>query len=444
MIGHEVRAAALRSVSVVGGRTRRLALGASLALLLAAPSAAGAATSPEIRDYRDSRVHEALGLQYELGSDVPFRDAPWVGTHNSFNSVAEMGPTLSAQDSNQKLRLRDQLRIDVRSLELDLHWFLSVEGGGFAPVVCHATEQHAGCTAEKPLTPVLEDIGDWLRRPANDDQVLLLYLEDHLDNEEGYDTAAGIVRDELGGLIYDPPASGCAQLPLGLTREDVRAADDQVVIVGNCGIGSEWPGVTFDWSSSHEEERPRDYADFPDCGPNFTRSDYESTLIRYFEDSTQLTGTAGDPDDGITPPTAAAMARCGVDLLGLDQLEPDDGRLKKLVWSWAPDQPKSGRGACAIQRLSDKRPFGRWYARECDESRPVACRRGDRWLVPAKEVAQEEAAALCERRDAEHAVPRTGFEAQLLRLAMEKDGVHKAWLGYGRADGRWVAQDERA
>ena len=216
------------------------------------------------------------------------------------------------------------------------------------------------------------------------------------------------------------------------------------MIVGSCGIGSEWPGVTFDWSDSHEESRPRDYADFPDCGPDFTRSDYESTLIRYFEDSTQLTGTAGEPDDGITPPTAAAMARCGVDLLGLDQLEPDDGRLSSLVWSWGPTQPKAGKGACAMQRISDQRPFGRWYVRECDDPRTVACRRDGRWLVPGKEVAQEEAAALCEQKDAEHAVPRTGFEAQLLRLEMEDDDVDKVWLAYRRSGGEWAALDQRS
>jgi hypothetical protein len=36
------------------------------------------------------------------------------------------------------------------------------------------------------------------------------------------------------------------------------------------------------------------------------------------ETDTQLTATAGTPDDAIPPATAAAMARCGVNLIGFD------------------------------------------------------------------------------------------------------------------------------
>lgn len=419
----------------------RLAAGVLAALFVVPGSALGA--SPQVDAYQDSWVHRALGLQYDLSGDMPFRNAPFVGTHNSFNSVAEMGPTLSAQDSNQKLSLVDQLRIDVRSLELDLHRFPSLQGGGFAPVVCHATEQHAGCSVEKPLRPVLEEIAGWLHRPANREEVLLLYLEDHLDNKQGYDSAADIVREELGGLLYRPRGQGCTQLPLELTRDRVRAAGAQVVIVGNCGIGAKWPSVTFDWSAVHGETRPQDYTDYPRCGPDFSRTDYETKLIRYFEDSTKLTGTAGEPDDGITPDTAAAMARCGVDLVGLDQLVPDDGRLKSLVWSWAPRQPKRGDGRCAIQRVDGKRPAGRWFARSCVRRRAAACRRDDRWLVPDGRVRQEAARKHCRAKNAKHAVPRTGRETQRLRVAMERAGVEAAWLGYRREGGRWMALDRR-
>ena len=77
------------------GCGRRIRLGIVVGALCAV--AAPASASAEIWTQR------ALGLQYELASDMPLRNTPWVGTHNSFNSVAEMGPALSPLDSNQKL-----------------------------------------------------------------------------------------------------------------------------------------------------------------------------------------------------------------------------------------------------------------------------------------------------------------------------------------------------
>jgi hypothetical protein len=54
--------------------------------------------------------------------------------------------------------------------------------------------------------------------------------------------------------------------------------------------------------------------------------------------------------------------RCGVDLLGFDQLLPGDGRLDAAVWSWAPGEPRLGGGRrCVVQRPAD----GRWEARRC-------------------------------------------------------------------------------
>src|SRR3954470_5366140 len=39
--------------------------------------------------YQDSWLHRTLAFQYELGSDLPLRNAFWIGTHNSFNSASE-------------------------------------------------------------------------------------------------------------------------------------------------------------------------------------------------------------------------------------------------------------------------------------------------------------------------------------------------------------------
>jgi hypothetical protein len=338
-----------------------------------------------------------------------------------------MGPALSAQDSNQRITLVDQLDAGIRSLELDVHRFPSLTGGGPAPVVCHATEEHAGCTTEKTLAATLDPIAAWLRDHPG--QVLLLYLEDHLDNAAGYDGAAAVVEEKLGSVLYRPRSGGCVPLPLDDTRAAVRAAGAQVVVVSSCGQGSAWPAIAFDWSQTHKEERPRGYEDFPGCGPDFTRAEYDSTLIRYFEDTTRVTATgstagAATRDDGITVRTAGAMSRCGVDLLGMDQVERTDPRFAALVWSWSPGQPARPRG-CAAQF------DGRWYALRCTRRLRAACLTADgRWRVPSRLVRWSAAPAACRRRAATFAVPRTGFEAQRLRVAMERVGAARAWLGH--------------
>jgi hypothetical protein len=383
-------------------------------------------------------AHHALDDQYRLGDSVPLRDAPWVGTHNSFNSPAEMGPTLSDTDANQKIALTAQLDAGVRSIELDLHWFPSAGAGGFAPVVCHAADLHAGCSVEKPLGPVLDEIAGWLRE--NKRQVILLYAEDHLDSEEGYDTAAQLIAAKLP--VYRPKGPGCTKLPLGLTRDDVRAANAQVIVVSGCGLGGGWPGVAFDWGG-HLETRPVGYKDFPDCGPDFERSDYDTRLVRYFEDSTYLTRGGSlvgqsTADDGITPETAAAMSRCGVDLFGLDQVTSDDQRFGALVWSWAPGQPETGD--CASLDAATYQ-WGRWRAGSCNSRFRAACRASDgSWTLSKPAVKAGQADAACRAEQTTHAVPRTGYSNQQLRLAMNSAGASRAWIAFRRGEQGWLAR----
>ena len=400
-----------------------------------------AVSESAVAAYESSWVHRALGLQYALANDMPLRNAPWVGTHNSFNSIAEMGPTVSDTDANQQVSLVDQLRIDIRSLELDLHWFPSVSDLLFAPVVCHAESQHEGCSVEKPLGPVAGEIAAWLR--SHRDQVLLLYLEDHLTAGIGkgdqHEKAVARLTSALGSLIYRPSGPGCTKLPLDLTRARVLAAGAQVVLVSGCGTTASWRGLVFDWNA-HVEERPKGYQDFPSCGPDVTRAVYDSNLVRYYEDSTWLT-TAGSligqssVDDGITPSTAAAMARCGVDLTGFDQLRPDDGRLEASVWSWATNEP-AATGDCSVQRAD-----GRFEARSCGESHPAACRTaGGSWTVTGASTAFADTAAACTAAGATLAVPRTGYENQLLKAAA---AGATPWLGYVRDGAGWRALDPR-
>src|SRR3954453_11162715 len=80
------------------------------------PLAASRATASAITGFQGSWLDTALNLQYQLAGDVSLRDAPWIGTHNSYNSVAEMGQTIATSDPNQHLSITDRLDLDVRGV----------------------------------------------------------------------------------------------------------------------------------------------------------------------------------------------------------------------------------------------------------------------------------------------------------------------------------------
>jgi hypothetical protein len=397
----------------------------------------------EVDAYESSWTHRALGLQSALGDDVTFNDAPWIGTHNSFNSTTEF-PTASHTDSNQQLSLVDQLRIDMRKLEIDVHWTPSPWAGGApAPVVCHgrgADQLHAGCTTERLFGDTMAPVAAWLR--AHPREVLLLYLEDHLGGTAGEDATARVLNDTFGSLIYRPRGgASCTALPLGLTRRDVRHAGAQVVVVSGCGSGAGWRGAVFDWNPAHVETSTHGYG--ADCSPrDFPRSIYDTRLVRYYEDSTWLSATVdGGPgyyDAGVTAQAAERMTRCGVDLIDFDQILPDDGRLAAVVWAWAREEPRRQGGECAAQGTD-----GRWRARPCPLLLPAACRRPDgSWTVVPNPVRFALATRACRARAARFAVPRTGYENERLRAARGAT-AGDVWLGHARIRGRWRALDSR-
>lgn len=392
---------------------------------------------PGIRDqvdmYEDSYTHMILDFQYDLGRDVGFANAQWVGTHNSFNSPSEE-TTLSSTDSNQQYSLTDQLRMDVRSLEIDLHWFRGTT------VVCHGlpgSELNAGCTTERELPVVIDELNAWL--DANPDQVLMIYLEDDTSSNDGRADAATKLNRGFEDRLYRPASGGCRQLPSDLTRNDVLDTGAQVFLVSGCGSGAGWNDTVFDWNAMHDETGGS--TGFSACERDFSRDEYDTKLIRYFEDSTWLSATispGGPPRSqrGITPAVAGKMIRCGVDLLGMDQLEPFDGRLGELAWSWAVERMPEP-GDCAIQRGSD----GRWTPTDCAIPRPAACHdpSDGSWDVSAP-VAFADAGAACATLGRNVSVPRTGWENELLETAAAGSDVY---LGLTGTVDDWSTTDQR-
>ncbi|MEJ7783437.1 MAG: hypothetical protein WKF96_01455 [Solirubrobacteraceae bacterium] len=386
--------------------------GAASACRRGGPEDACATATPAGRDVRPSKLaayqaswlHRAAANQFRLGDPVAFRDAQWLGSHNSFNANAN-GPTPSHADSNQQLTLTQQLDGDIRSLELDVHLVAGVLR------VCHArpaAEGHAGCSTEDDLATVLKEIEAWLK--ANPGQVILLYLEDHV-GDAGYAAAKQALDQQLPGRVYAPAAgsaTGCTELPLELSRAAVATAGKQVVLVGKCRAG--WSSHVFGWTENNEVEAGNStgYA----CDKPFARSDYATKMVRFFEDGTWLaTGLAPQENMAanrarrLTPDKVAAMVRCGVNLFGFDHFDPNDGRVAASIWSWAPDEPQRTAGDCTVQRDDT-----RWYAAACTGSvRPAACRTAQGWAL-SRAVTARGARAACASRGSSFDPPRTGEE----------------------------------
>ena len=396
---------------------------ALVGLLIAAAPASSA-------DSRRQTLRQ-LDLQYELAGDVPMRNAPWVFTHNSYNSPAEMGLALSPQDSNQRITVVDQLDEGVRSLELDVHLFLG------RPVLCHSTGPHLGCSTEKTFRQVLTQIRGWMDR--NPRQVLLLYLEGHLDDQAGYDLGAADLEAVMGNLIYRPAAGGarCEPLPLELTRKQVRAAGKRLVLYGDCGDGARWQSHVYDDRQRLTASTNAPFQDFPDCGPDYKRPEYDSRQVRYYEDATGIGAATGTGHGRIAPPLVARMARCGVDLVGFDLLERGDARLAAQVWSWGANEPVPGRD-CVIQGAS-----GRWFARPCGERHRVACRYATGLWKIARRATARGAARACGNPGLLQAVPRTGYDGQLLLAAQKRAGAGAVWLGHRRRGDGWKPYERK-
>lgn len=403
--------------------------------------------------YEQSQTHRVLGIQREVQADLPLRHAVFVATHNSYNSYA-YDPTLSRMDANQTYSIAQQLRMDVRRIELDVHWWFGPDGQR-APVTCHATGEpaqyvdtpvtrHTGCTSEDTVDVALREVAGWLA--DNPGEVIMVRFETHLDGQEGHDALAAEVEDILGDWLYRPDMAGCQELPLDLTINDVRAAGRQVIAVGGCGDGSTaWQGVAFDDDDVRVESTYRgEPFDYPTCG-GISRTaapgevSYTTHWIRQFEDATFLssaTSTGGTAPQRVTPEVAADWTRCGVNQPSFDHLTPTDGRLDALVWSFAAGEDLAPSGNCAL--IGDD---GRLHSGDCiDTHASFVCRDGDRFAVTTRSGPWHAGFEACAEEDlGALAVPRTGYEAVLADAARQTAGAHTAWTALRFVNGTWRA-----
>ena len=384
-------------------------------------------TEESVAEYEASWVHRALAAQRALDDIAPLAQALWPHTHNSYNS--SWYPTrIANSDPNQLYSLEHQLRMDMRILELDIHWHAN------QVVLCHGEvvgPAHAGCSSDRTLAEGLAEIRAWL--DANPHEVIGIYLENKLDgNVEAHNAAVAAITapEGLQGLVYRP-ASACAALPAStLSRAQIRNSGARVFLVGNKG-----PGDWCDWVHHRDEEQDgatwwesssgfgTDFPAYPECIAYLADPERAGSRpwTRIYEDGTWLSQMGGGGGE-VTAIEAERMVTCGVTMPGFDHLDPhDQARLGALVWSWAAGEP-AGPG-CAYQGAD-----ARLHTSDCKRPRQVACRTSTgEWTVSRAKAGWDRASRACSRIGATFTAPWNGLQNR--RLADASAG-REVWINH--------------
>lgn len=425
-----------------------------------------------------SWIARSLAAQRTLDDNLPLHEEFWSHTHNSFNAEEYETPSLYGTDPNQLYTIPHQLDIGIRAIEIDLHWVPSIHGNPDAVVVCHGDQVgggpikvHFGCL---PTDPLLSDrlpaINQWLHDHPG--EVVMLYFENQMqdngvDSPQAHTQAAAEIKKDFGDKIYTPPqGKGCSNLPLDISRADIRNAGKQIILTGNCysGGASPWDDLVFS-RGPRWLESGLDYGD--DYTANSCSADEalaaKGNWIRHWGDMTGLSdndptalenkqppGGGGD----VTVDDATTMIRCGVNMIGLDLLQPFDARMAAEIWSWAQDEPKqNSAGACAISNAD-----ARFVSADCSvrtkivrrhrrkvvvtlpyEKHQYACWDGSAWHITKKAGRFGYGAAECHAEGlGTFNVPRGGYSNELLRAAKAAAGVSDVFVNYSSTPSGWL------
>ena len=412
---------------------------ACAAILSAAAFPACDTSGAELVDYTKSWEHKALQLQRGLDLDAPLPQATFIGTHNSYNAKAYT-TAVSYIDPNHIYPLYDQLSLDCRAIELDMHWYFSMQGAPWnwrhRPLLSHAQGNHVGASAfDRPIEEGLDEINYWLREPDNAGEVLIIYIEEHLDGH--FKETADIINSYFGDLIYRPGGS-CQGIPMNISKMDVLNAGKQVIIVGDGCRNADWHSIAFAGvgdrtGSVYVTGTNSNFKPYPDCGSGgVSPADYNKYLVRYYEDRTWLTSHFGKPDKYIEPADVVAFLKCGANILGMDKLTPTDGRLKSAVWSWAEGEPNNANNSeSSAMQLEN----GRFNDANPSLEYPFACknRATGQWYVTNGAGSWDDGVSLCASETGgqfQFAVPSSSRDNQKLVDAKLAKRVKEVWLNY--------------
>ncbi len=343
------------------------------------------------RENRKIRIQTALRLQRRLQYDtVPLSRALLPATHNSYNFNTSL--------PNQVHSITEQLEMGIRRLYLDVHalpgekvirvchghadFLDTCQQIGWSTCRLRNLGQHTGCRYDAPtMQATLRDIRNFLEKPVNQHEVLIINLEDAaIDRIQQVEEAL----DELGDMLFTPQhlreyTSAHPRHPWPTAAQLVKQG--RRVVLENS---------RYQYPDSSGNSRAFAVLEHPPWPNNWVRY-FNSTCTAkrsftlYYADELVVPSPLGVLYNGtaitgaMTPSTVQQLVRCGY-TPSFDRVTAD--RLADTVWSWDLRFPIHEHTCTAMQ------PNGRWRSFNdtgaCLRRRHhAACKEidGDRWTL---------------------------------------------------------------
>lgn len=376
------------------------------------------AQANSIDTFKNTWVGQSLAKQQQLDIYQPISQNNIPGTHNTYNSEVYRACNFRVGcrylDPQQKHSIYDQLRMGARFIEIDVHWTRKMESLFSYPkrlLMCHGV-----CSLnDKYLTEGLDEIRNWLNSSDSHNQVIILYIEDHMQGH--HNDAYQQIQSRFGQWIYR--SNGCQAIPANLTKADIISQGKKVLLWGDGGCSGD-----ISWKQTA----------FTGLG----------AIGRIWEDRTTL-GTIANVVQGgstkyISADDVARFFREGANIVNLDDMVTDDGRLAAAVWSWDNNEPNnwSGDQDCAVQWQN-----GRWDDDFCHVSYVHACKHQQtgEWRLSNLAAAWDQGQAQCQQLGTgfQFDVPTNSKDNQALKAVKDAANHSHIWLNHDdRAqEGHW-------
>lgn len=388
-----------------------------------------------------------MNFQWIISLDEPLNRIMIPSSHNSAITYADgyglfqaeltelfkkylpsgMNPTV--QISNHWLSVTDQLRMGIKQLEIDVHWFLGEAR------ICHASNvnvepinnfvklieeslgikiewnsQKLGCVGElRTFTDSMVEIKQWMDK--NPSEIVIIYLDNDPDflNWNKVNSLLIPIQRVFGNWTFTPMDKERFPNSWPSPRE-LLSNNKKIIFASRNVLNEEFGKYVFQPVFWNERGGSRNFKPFPDCAPQRTPFSF-SRLV----DSAIQVGPFYNESDGIFSVKGIRdMCDCNVHYPSMDVSIPDN--VKGFIWSWDENEPK-GSGCTLLDQ--------RWKIEDCGKIYHVACQSEtdfSKWVISERKGTWNEAHRLCPK-GYQFSLPKNGYFNSMLKK-------EKVWLNY--------------